>query len=127
MNFTSSMNQSHSELLQAVVGATTATAAYIVGQIEQSVPGWVRDYGVPIVMLAGTVWALVAIAKELSRERLARIADRDRFIDMMRTDMAASNTAREALLRATIDQTNEFKSLRRTLIRNGNVPDHAEE
>ena len=118
------MTSHSSDLAQAAIAGATALAAGIVGQLEQSVPGWVRDYGVPIVMLAGTVWALVAIAKELSRERLARIADRDRFIDMMRADIASSNTAREALLRATIDQTNEFKSLRRSLIRSGNLPDH---
>lgn len=118
------MTSQHTDLCQAVIAATSAVAAWIIGQLENSVPGWVRDYGVPIVMLAGTVWALIAIAKELSRERGARITDRDRFIDMMRSDMDKSNVAREALLRATIDQTNEFKSLKRALVRAANIADH---
>lgn len=110
-------------MIQAAVAASVATAAAFLGQLEQSVPGWVRDYGVPIVMLAATVWALVAVFKELSRERTARIVDRDRFIDLMRADMNAAKLASEALVRATIDQTNAIKQLSHDVNRVLRVPD----
>jgi hypothetical protein len=115
----------HTDIIQASLGAAVAAAGYLTAQLETHVPKWVSEYGAPTVMLAGSLWALVHVYKELTRERLARIEDRDRMIDQMRADSMRGDSTREALLRATIEQTNEFKTLRRELTRNGHTKDDA--
>jgi hypothetical protein len=106
----------HPDIIKAGGGAALAVASYVASTVDQ-VPLWLREFGLPLVMLAGAIVAVVYLYKELRAERQARIADRDGFISVMRSDAENAGISRENLLRATMEQTAEFKALRRELTR----------
>lgn len=106
----------HTDIAKASVAASVTVGSYLAQGIEQ-VPAWIREFGLPLVMLAGAVAAVVFLYKELKAERAARIADRDAFIAMQIKDREKTDALREAQLKATLEQTTEFRELRRELTR----------
>ncbi|MCW1921333.1 hypothetical protein OKA05_02140 [Luteolibacter arcticus] len=102
------------DIAKAATGAAVSILGWIGTTIDQ-IPAWIREFGLPLVMLAGAIVAIVFLYRELRAERKSRIEDRDSFIKLMREDAAKGEASRDALLRATLEQTNEFKNLRREL------------
>lgn len=105
-----------SDIAKASLSAAVSVGGWIASTIEQ-VPAWIREFGLPLVMLAGAVAAVVYLYKEIKAERAARIADRDRFIEIIRADADKGEASRASLLNATHEQTNEFRRLREHLER----------
>lgn len=101
---------------QSLAGTAVSVTSYLATGIDQ-VPAWLREFGLPVVMLAGAIWAVVFLYKELKAERAARIADRDAFIAMQKEDRNRTDEFREAQLTATIEQTAEIKNLTREIMR----------
>lgn len=106
-------------LIRAAAGGVFALASWgggLLAQAADQLPSWVKAADTPLIVL-GLGYAVVHLARELKGERAARIADRDAYIVRMREDAEKGEASREALLRATLDQTNEFKALRREMTR----------
>ena len=103
-------------LIRAAAGAAVSVGSWLATGIEQ-IPEWIREFGLPLPLLGGAVWAIVFLYREVKAERAARIADRDAFIVRIEKSEDKGEVSREALLRATLEQTHEFKALRRELTR----------
>ncbi len=109
------------EYLKATIGFSTATAAWGASHLAQAVdqlPPWVKTLDTPLVVI-GLGYGIVHLWRELKRERDARIKDNENFINRLDQRDARTEESRNALLKATLDQTAEFKALRREIGRKG--------
>ena len=116
--------------LKAVGGAVVAAGSYsinLLGQVANNTPDWIDAVDKPIGY-AALAYAVFHLWTELRAERKARIDDRDAFIKTLRDDAAKGDESRTALLKATVEQTGEFKALRREISRKGlHVPKEGED
>lgn len=110
-------HQLHPDIIKAAIGGTFAVASWSAGQLAQaaeSVPPWVKSADTPLVII-GLGYGVIHLWRELKKAHEARIADRDAFLKKLEEDSARSQESRERLIRATVEQTAEFKQLRQTI------------
>jgi len=105
-----------SHYIANIVGGSLVSVASYIGTTLESVPAWLREFGLPVVLLAGAIWVIIMLfrlnvrmasehARAMKAESDARISDRDTFIRTLREDAAKGEESRKELLIATNKQT----------------------
>lgn len=82
-------------------------------------PEWVSSLGLPVAFLIAVMYALVSIHNAYKQSMADRIADRDEHESRMDKLVANIQESRERLIRATEQQTAEFRSLADEIRRKG--------
>ncbi len=118
------MNHIPLDAAKTVGGTVFAFVSWGMGQLAQSVdtvPELLKAADTPLI-IAGLSFAILHLVKalrsvysELKETNLARITDRDGFIQVLRDDAAKAAESREKLVKATTEQTSTLESLRRTV------------
>lgn len=75
------------------------------------VPGWITALGLPVAMLIAVIYALISTNNALRSSEKGRLDDRDKYMEKMEKDAERASESRERLIRATSEQTAEFKKL----------------
>lgn len=113
------MHHAHipADFLKAALGGGFALASWSAGQLAQAVealPPWIKAADTPLVIV-GLAYGVIHLWRELKKANDARIADRDAFVKKLQEDSEKSQESRERLIHATVEQTMEFKALRRSV------------
>jgi hypothetical protein len=75
------------------------------------IPAWVTSLGLPVAMLIAVIYALVSTNKALAEAQKGRLTDRDAYAEKLERNMKDAAESRERLIRATDQQTAEFRLL----------------
>jgi len=111
----------HPDIVKAACGGAFAVTSWSLGQVAQVVdalPSWVKAADTPLVII-GLGYGVIHLWRELQKAQQNRISDRDSFITMLSNESTKAGETRERLIRATEQQTAEFKALRREISRVG--------
>jgi hypothetical protein len=102
------------DFLKPITSLAFAGSCWIAETATPPIPGvpdWVTSLGLPVAMLIAVIYALVSTNKALSESQKGRLTDRDGYLEKLEKNLQASMESRERLIRATDEQTREFKSL----------------
>jgi hypothetical protein len=82
-------------------------------------PEWVSSLGLPVAFLIAVMYALASIHNAYKQSMADRITDRDEHESRMDKLVANIQESRERLIRATEQQTSEFRALADEIRRKG--------
>ena len=91
-----------------------AGACWIAETVTPDIPGvppWLTSLGLPIAFLVAVIYALVGVFKLLRESQNGRLADRDTYAAKLEANEAKASVSWELLIKATTEQTGEFKKL----------------
>lgn len=103
-------HQLHPDIIKAAIGGTFAVTSWGAGQLAQAAedaPAWLKAADTPLV-IAGLAYAVVHLWRELQKAQ-------ETLLKKIEDDSARSQEARERLIKATVEQTVEFKELRKAI------------
>ena len=102
------------DFIRPIASLALAGACWVAQTATPDIPGipsWVTALGLPVAMLIAVIYALVSTNNALRASEKGRLEDRDRYAEKMEKDADAAADSRERLIRATLEQTNEFRRL----------------
>lgn len=108
---------SHPDIIKAAFGGAFSLLSWIMGQVTQNVevlPEIVKAADTPLI-LAGMAYAILHLWRSWQKEREARMSDIAKAFDRMESDAKAAMESRERLVKATTEQVEEFRALRRAI------------
>lgn len=100
----------HPDIIKAAIGGSFALASWTAGQLAQAAeeaPAWLKAADTPLV-IGGLAYAVVHLWRELKKAQ-------ETLLKKIEDDSARSQEARERLIKATVEQTVEFKELRKAI------------
>jgi len=103
-----------SHFFRPIFALAIAGMTYIADTVTPEIPGvptWVTSLGFPVAMTIAVIYALIATNRALRESERGRREDFAGYADKLETMMERGNESRERLIRATDQQTAEFKSL----------------
>lgn len=106
--------ETFSSFIKPIVAVTTAGAAWLAETATPEIPGvptWLTSLGLPVAFLIAVIYALVSTNRALRESEQGRREDFGKYAEKLETLMDKGNETRERLIRATDNQTNEFKTL----------------
>jgi hypothetical protein len=102
------------DFIRPISALAFAGACWIAETVTPEIPGvpaWVTSLGLPVAMLIAVIYALVSTNKALRVSEAGRLTDRDNYVSRLEADGKLAMESRERLIRATLDQTHEFRRL----------------
>ena len=102
------------DFLRPIFAIAVAGLCWIAETVTPEIPGvpqWVTALGLPVAMLIAVIYALVSTNKALRQSEAGRLADRDVYTSKLERETERAMESRERLIRATDQQTAEFKRL----------------
>jgi hypothetical protein len=114
----------HSDLLVDFgkpIGALLCAGATLLADTAAlpGLPEWVSSLGLPVAFLIAVMYALASIHTAYKQSMDDRIKDRDEHESRMDKLVANIQESRERLIRATEQQTSEFRALADEIRRKG--------
>jgi hypothetical protein len=105
-------------LAKPIMALGVAGVTYLAETVTPSIPNvpeWVTALGLPVAFLVAVIYALVTMYGALRDSEEGRREDWKQYNDRLESLMHSSQESRERLIRATDQQTNEFRSLAQQL------------
>lgn len=97
-----------------IAAVSFAGVTYLAETVTPEIPGvpsWLTSLGLPVAFLVAVIYALVSTNRALRSSEEGRRADWREYSDKLETLMERSQESRERLIRATDQQTVEFRQL----------------
>jgi len=102
------------DFVRPIAALVFAGSCWIAETVTPEIPGvppWVTSLGFPVAMLIAVIYALVSTNKALRQSEAGRLADRDAYTAKLEASEEKAAISRESLIKATTEQTSEFKKL----------------
>jgi len=100
--------------IKPIAALAFAGLTYLADSLTQEIPGvptWLTALGLPVAFLVAVIYALISIHKALRQSEAGRREDWKNYSEKLEAMVDRGNETRERLIRATDNQTNEFKNL----------------
>ena len=100
------------QFAKGIAAIWTAGILWIADAIPVSgLPDWLMELGLPTAFLVAVAYALVSVHKALRESEAGRRNDWAEFCEKLEELQRSGSETRERLIRATDEQTREFKNL----------------
>jgi hypothetical protein len=100
--------------IKPIAALAFAGLTYLADTLTQDIPGvpsWITALGLPVAFLVAVIYALISIHKALRQSEAGRREDWKEYSEKLESMVHRGNETRERLIRATDNQTNEFRNL----------------
>jgi hypothetical protein len=102
------------DFLRPIASLAFAGLCWIAQTATPDIPGippWVTALGLPVAMLVAVIYALISTNNALRASERGRLEDRDKYAEKLEKDAEKDADRDERLIRATYEQTAEFRRL----------------